>query len=85
MLEETLLRAILGSASQTGQVDQDGDLLFLCLRGQVEIEGHLAACSRGIVAQLEQLAAKRGDSGLGGDGHDRQLSRSDYSGSKITG
>lgn len=72
MLEEALLRAVLGRASQTGQVDQEGDLRGRVLGslGQVEVEVHLAASGGGIVAQLQQLAAEGGDGGLGGDRHD---------------
>ena len=72
MLEEALLRAVLGRASQTGQVDQEGDLRGRVLGslGQVEVEVHLAASVGGIVAQLQQLAAEGGDGGLGGDRHD---------------
>lgn len=72
MLEEALLRAVLGRAGQTGQVDQEGDLLGRVLGslGQVEVEVHLAASGGGIVAQLQQLAAEGGDGGLGGDRHD---------------
>ena len=72
MLEEALLRAVLGRASQTGQVDQEGDLRGRVLGslGQVEVEVHLAASGGCIVAQLQQLAAEGGDGGLGGDRHD---------------
>lgn len=73
MLEEALLRAVLGRASQSGQVNQKGDLLGRVLvgsLGQVEVEVHLAASGGGIVAQLQQLAAEGGDGGLGGDRHD---------------
>lgn len=70
MLEEALLGAVLSSARQAGQVDQDGDLLVLSLGRQVQIEGHLAASGSGIVAQLEQLTAEGGNGSLGGDGHD---------------
>ena len=70
MLEETFLGAVVGRASQTGQVDQNGDLgSFEGLRGQIEVERHLGLGGCGIVAQFEQLAAKRGDGGLGCDGH----------------
>lgn len=58
VLEEALLRAIIGSAGQTGQVNQHGDLLGLGLWGQVEVEGHFAVCGGGIVAKLEELAAE---------------------------
>ena len=69
MLEEALLRAVVGGTGQARQVNQHGDLLCLALGREVEVEGHLAAGSGGIVAELEQLAAKGGDGSLGGDGH----------------
>lgn len=73
VLEEALLGAVIGRASQTGQIDQEGDRLVRGKSGQKEVEGHLGAgCSR-IVAQLEQLAAERGDRSLGGDGHDGEI------------
>lgn len=71
MLEKSLLRTVLGRASQTRQVDKNRNLLPRdSLFRQVEVEVHLAASGGGIVAQLEQLAAKGDDSGLGGDRHD---------------
>lgn len=70
MLEEALLGAVLSSAGQTRQINQDRDLLVLSLRRQVQIEGHFAAGGSSIVAQLEQLTAEGGDGSLGGDGHD---------------
>lgn len=73
MLEEALLGAVVGCAGEAGQVDEDGDLLGGVLEGlggQVEVEVHLAFCGGGGMAQLEQLAAKRGNCGFCGDGHD---------------
>lgn len=58
MLEEALLRAIIGGAGQARQVNQHGDLLGLGLWRQVKVEGHFAVCSGGIVAQFEELAAE---------------------------
>lgn len=69
VLEEALLGAVGRGTGQTREVDEDGDLLGLGLWGQVEVEVHLAASGGGIVAKLEQLAAERSDSGLGGDRH----------------
>lgn len=70
MLEEALLRAVLSCAGQTGEVDQDGNLLVLALGREVEVEGHFTAGGSGIVAELQKLAAKGGDGSLGGDRHD---------------
>lgn len=70
MLEEALLRAVVGRAGQPGQVDENGDLLAGdSLRREVEVERHLAfGGSRGM-AQLEQFAAEGGDGSLCGDSH----------------
>lgn len=71
MLEKALFGAILGSASQAGEIDKHGDFLPVTnrLRGEVEVEVHLAVGDVGLVRQLEQLAAKGGDGGFGCDGH----------------
>ena len=39
------------------------------LRGQIEVEAHLAIGGRGIVGKLEEFAAERGDGCLGLDRH----------------
>ena len=70
MLEETLLGAVLSCAGQTGEVDQNGNLLVLALGREVEVEGHFTAGGGGIVTELQKLAAKGGDGSLGGDRHD---------------
>lgn len=69
VLEEALLRAVVSCAGQPGEVDEDGDLLLECLGREEEVEGHLAVCGRGIVGELEQLAAEGGDGCFGCDGH----------------
>lgn len=72
MLKEALLGAVVARASQSGQVDEKGDLLrrgLVRLRWQVEVEVHLAVGCGGIVGELQQLSAKRGDCRLGRDGH----------------
>ena len=56
MLEETLLRPIIASACQPGQVNQEGDFvegIRSRLRGEVEIEGHFAIGGGGIVGEFE--------------------------------
>lgn len=72
MLEEALLRAVVSRAGQTGQVDQEGDLLrrgLVRLRWQVQVEVHLAAGRGGIVGELQQLSTKGGDGCLGCNRH----------------
>lgn len=72
VLEEALLRAIVGRARQARQVDQHRDFLGRRARGlrrEVEVEVHFAAGGCGGMAQLEELAAEGGDGGFGGDGH----------------
>lgn len=71
VLEEALLGAVLGGACQTGEVNQHGDLLGLGLRGQIEVEFHLAFCGGCGMAELEQLAAEGGDGSSCGDRHYR--------------
>lgn len=70
VLEEALLRTVLGGACQPREVDQHGDLLCLGLRGQVEVEFHFTLCSGGGMAQLEELSAKGSDGSGCGDRHD---------------
>jgi hypothetical protein len=69
VLEEALLGTVVRSAGQTREIDEDGDLLSLSLRGQIEVEFHLAFCGCGGVAQLEQLAAEGGDGCVCSDRH----------------
>ena len=69
MLEEALLRPVVTRAGQSSQIDQKRYAVRGCLRWQVEIEGHLAVRGRGIVCQLEELAAERGDCCFGLNGH----------------
>ena len=72
MLEETLLGAVVTSAGQTGQVDEDGNLLsraFESLRGKEQVKLHLAVGRSSLVGKLQKLAAKRGDGGSGFDRH----------------
>ena len=72
MLEKALLRAIVCRAGQTGQVNQQRQLLagrLVCLWWEVQVEGHLAVCGFGGMAELEKLAAKGGNCGFGCDGH----------------
>ena len=61
MLEETLLGAVVTSASQTGQIDEDGNLLsraFESLRGKEQVKLHLAIGRSGLVGKLQELAAE---------------------------
>ena len=60
MLEKSLLGAILSCAGQTREIDQHGHFLPIAnhLRGQVEVEVHLAVGDGRLVRQLEQLAAE---------------------------
>lgn len=72
MLEEALLGAIVRRAGESGQVNQEGHFLRGCLqglRGQVEVETHFAVCRGCGMAELEELAAERGDGCFGCDGH----------------
>lgn len=50
VLEKALLGAVIGGAGQTGEVDQYRDFLCLGLRGQEEVEFHLAFCGCGGMA-----------------------------------
>ena len=43
------------------------------LRWEIEVEGHFAVGSGGIVSELEQLAPERGDGSFGGDRHPCRL------------
>lgn len=55
MLEETLLGAVVTSASQTGQIDEDGNLLsraFESLRGKEQVELHFAVGRSSLVGKL---------------------------------
>ena len=76
VLEEAFLRAVVGSASQARQPDQERHFALLCLRRKVQIEFHFASCCRCIVSKLEKLPAKRG---YGGGGLDRHLDLSVWS------
>ena len=61
VLEETLLRPVIASACQPGQVDQEGNFvegIRSRLRGKVEIEGHFAIGGGGIVGEFEELATE---------------------------
>ena len=61
VLEETLLGAVVTSASQTGQIDEDGNLLsraFESLRGQEQVELHFAVGRSSLVGKLQELAAE---------------------------
>ena len=72
MLEETLLRAIVARAGQTGEVYQEGDSVEGVhggLRGQVEIEDHFTVGGGGIVGEFEELASEGYDCCFGLDGH----------------
>lgn len=74
VLEEALLGAVVAGARQAGEVEENGDLLrhLLCregLRGQVEVQRHLAVGRLRLVGELQKLAAKRGDGRSRGEGH----------------
>lgn len=72
MLEEALLRTVVGGAGQAREVDEDGDFPGGCLEGlwgEVEVEGHFAFGGGGGVGKLEELSAERGDGCFGRDGH----------------
>ena len=65
MLEEALLRAIVrGTCQARKPYEQWHRVLGITrsLRRQVEVERHVAACSFGGVAQLQELAAEACDS-----------------------
>lgn len=70
MLEEALLRAIVGRAGQARQVNQERDFLRrLGLWGEEEVEVHFAFGGGSGMAELEEFAPKGGDCCLGCDGH----------------
>jgi hypothetical protein len=72
VLEETLLGAVVASAGQTGQVDEDGNLLSRALeslRRKEQVELHLAVGRSSLVGKLQELASERGDGGSGFDRH----------------
>ena len=71
VLEKAFLAAIVGSAGQAGEPDEEGDFLVGGLRGHVQVEGHLAAGGFGLVGAFQELAAEAGDGGFGGNGHCR--------------
>ncbi len=61
VLEEAFLCAIVSRASEPGKVENHGDFMWSvarCLWWKVEVQGHLAPRGRGIVSQLQELAAK---------------------------
>lgn len=72
MLEEALFRAIVPSAGQTRKIEQYRDLgaRFVCLRGKIEVQGHVAVCAGSLVLELQQLAPKGGNRGSGFERHD---------------
>lgn len=82
VLEEALLRTVLGGAGQTRKVDQHRDLLGLGLRGQIEVEFHFTLCSSGSMAQFEELSAKGGNGSVCGDRHDACVGDSERRGEK---
>lgn len=64
VLEKALLRAIVGRAGQSGQINQQRDLgdgLVHGLWWQIQVEVHLAVGGFGRVAGFEQLAPERGN------------------------
>lgn len=72
MLEKALLRAVVRCAGQTGKIDQDRQFLvgcLVCLRREVQVEGHFAVGGLGGMAKLEKLAAERGNGCFRCDGH----------------
>lgn len=81
VLEETLLGAVVASAGQAGQVDEDGDFggrALESLRWKEQVELHLAVCGSGLVGKLQELAAERGDGGSGFDRHDCVVAAEDW-------
>jgi hypothetical protein len=73
MLEEAFLGAVVTSACKPGQPDEQRHFRLGRLRRKVQIEFHLTSCRRGIVGELEELAAKGGYGGCGLDRHLQQL------------
>lgn len=70
VLEEALLGAVVACAGEPGEVDEDGDFGgWAGLRWEIEVQGHLAAGGRGIVGELQELAAERGDCRGGSERH----------------
>lgn len=69
MLEESLLRTVIGGTSQAGQVNQNWHFLGLVeklrllegLGRKVEVEVHFTVCDFGGMREFEELAAKGGD------------------------
>lgn len=72
VLEETLLGAVVASAGQAGQVNEDGNFGSRTLESlgrEEQVELHLAVCGSGLVGKLQELAPERGNSGSGFDRH----------------
>ena len=64
MLKEALLCAIISGTSEASEIDQQGHFVqwvYGCLGGEVEVEGHLAISSGGIVSEFEEFAPEGGD------------------------
>ena len=77
MLEKPFLCAIVARAGQPGEIDKQGNFMKRVqgsLRGQVEVEAHLAIGGRGIMGELEEFAAERGDGRFRLDCHYFRLS-----------
>jgi hypothetical protein len=71
-LEETLLGAVVTCAGQTGQIDEDGNLLSRALeslRRKEQVELHFAVGRSSLVGKLQELASERGDGGSSFDRH----------------
>jgi hypothetical protein len=72
VLEEALLRAVVARTGQTGQIDEDGNLLSRALeslRRKEQVELHFAIGGSSLVGKLQELAAERGNGGSGFDRH----------------
>jgi hypothetical protein len=72
VLEETLLGAVVTCAGQTGQIDEDGNLLSRALeslRRKEQVELHFAVGGSSLVGKLQELASERGDGGSGFNRH----------------
>lgn len=72
VLEETLFGAIVARARQPGEVYQQGDFVGWIggrLGREVEVEGHFAIGSGGIVGAFEEFAAEAGNGGFFRYGH----------------
>ena len=64
VLEEAFLGTVVGRTCQAREVDEQRDLVQRVCGGlgwKIEVEGHLAIGGRGIVGELEELAAEGGD------------------------